>query len=278
MGDSFRQILADTVAEQAAAEPAPASAPEPVAAEPAPAAEAPADAAPAAEAAPEAPVEQPAAEAPKQPFVSLSRHNAMLREAKQKEAALAELQQKHEQAEQKLREYEQRLASNLAAANPQIAQQTAANAESDKDWIQQMLDAGAELPPEMVQNLRRVESTIKQQDEKLQRLTQHYEQQAEAKAMSDFEQGLNRLQERCPQFSQEELLGMLQDGVKPSRIVGWYDQVHQRPTATQAAPAARPAAPTPVPKIEGTPVHTSSAPTDDSVSSYLKWMREFTQH
>lgn len=277
MGDSFRQILADTVAEQTAAEPAPAPAPEPVAAESEPTPEPVVDAAPE-QPAPEQPApEAPVAEAPKQPWVSLSRHNAILREAKQKEQALAEIQQKYEQTEQRLREYEQRIAANMAAANPQIAQQTAKTADSDKDWIQQMLDAGAELPPEMVDNLRRVESKIKQQDETLQRLTAHYEQQAEAKAMSDFEQGLNRLQERCPQFSQEELLGMLQDGVKPSRIVGWYDQVHQRPSATPAAPA-RAAAPTPVPKIEGAPVRTSSAPTDDSVSSYLKWMREFTQH
>ena len=203
----------------------------------------------------------------------------MLREAKQKDAELAELRAKYEQTEQRAREYEQRLAQGLAAANPEIAQQAAKGATDDKDWIQKMIDNGAELPPEMVENLRRVESRISQQDATLQRLSAHYEQQAEARTMQDFEQGLNRLQERCPQFSQEQLLGMLQDGVKPSRIVGWYDEIQQFRPAAAAAPAAPKApAPAPVPKIEGAPVRTSSAPTDDSQSSYLSWFREQTRH
>lgn len=265
--DSFAQILADTIAAEAAT-----VAPVEPAVEAAPAVEAPAEpvaetpAEPAVEAAPEpaAPVEK------KEPWVALSRHNVVLREHKQ---AVAE----NEALRSKIAELEARTMANIAAANP-VAAAASAGAENPTQWLEDMLAAGAEIPPEMVENLRAIQTKVLEQDKKLSAVAGFIEQQQEAKGLADFHAGLMRLQERCPQYGVEEMVDWLKGGVTPQQIVGWHDQAFTPRPGTQAAPAAAPAAPKlqPVPQLTSAAPRKPEEPTDDTVGGYLNWFREFT--
>ena len=267
--DSFAQILADTVAAEQAAAAASTPAAEPVA-----------DAAPAAEQTP-APAAEPVAEAVvaptnPAPTVALSLYNQSQRAAHKASQEVEQLRAGIAERDAKLNE----LMGKMAAQAPAAAAVANKTATDQADWLQQLIDAGAEMPPELVNGIRSLNQKLASTEERLAKYDKHFEAQAESQAMSNFEAGYQRLTARCAAMQPEEVLEMLADGVRPERILAWNDQL-----ATRAAPApaavAAPAQPksAPMPRLDGAPTKTgNSAPENESREDYISWLRGATQH
>ena len=233
--DTFDQILTDT----AAAEPA---------------APAVVDAAPATEpatteAAPPAPTDAKPA-----PTVAMSRYNATVREKRQLETRLAERETALTQATERMAALEAQVAQVLAAQRPQAAATATATAEDTEDWIDQLLAAGAQIPPELAEHMRKQQERLDKLEAQVGGHGQVFQTVAERQEAAAFDTGMTRLQNACPNYSEQDLLEMLADGVKPARIVGWHDQIHgaRRPAPAAAAPVRTGPTPTPVPQIGGT--------------------------
>jgi len=259
-GDSFRQILQDTMAAEQSGEPVVETVAEPVVAA---ATEATAT---------EPVVEQTAEPVNAAPTVAMSLYNSTKREAHKAQTAL-------EAATARIAEMEAQLAQALAAQNPAAAAQANATAETKGDWLDQMLASGVEMPDDLVQNLRNQQKRVDALEKKLGEHDQHFGSQREAAQMQDFHTGLVKLTNACPRFTQDEVLDMLTDGVPPQRIKGWHDQI-----ATKAAPAPAPAAtpaaarPAPMPRLDGSaPATNGAGQEDNSKEGYLNWIRQITQ-
>ena len=268
----------------AAADAAPVVVPEPAApvvaeAAPEPVAEAPVDAAAAVDSQAAATAEPVVAtpEVPSTPegrratVVARSRFNALHRENEQNVAALAA-------AQAQMAALQEQLGKTMAAQNPAIAAEAAKTATSEVDWIQKMLDDGAELPEALVSNLRTLQSRADRLEQSLARHDQREAAAVAAQAERDYDAGFAKLQARCPEWNAEHLHEMLAEGVKPARIVGFYDQANlgraAAPAAAPAAAAARPARPAPPPQLDAPATPSRAAlPEVETAESYREFLR-----
>lgn len=277
-GDGFMHGLMEEIAAAADAAPVVPDTPAPVA-DAAPETPAAADAAPAAESA-AAPVDAapvvtdapaPTPEQKRATVVALSRYNALHRENEQNVAALASVQTE-------MASMREQLAKALAAQNPAAAAENAKTATSEVDWIQKMLDDGAELPPELVTNLRAQQSRMDKLEQSLARHDQREAAAATTQAERDYNSGFAKLQARCGNWSDEFLTTMLARGVTAQEVVGMYDQAHAglpAPAAPSAAPAAAPRArPAPPPQLDAPATASRPAtPEVETKESYREFLR-----
>jgi plasmid stabilization system protein ParE len=248
---------------------------------PAPAPVAPVEAAPVAPVAQEVPVADatapdPAAEAAppsppptkgQTPLVPLTRVHAQWRETQKAQKAL-------EAAQATIAELEAKVAQSLAAQNPAAAAEANKTAESKADWIQQMLDGGAEVPEELVANLRKMQERLDKLDAAANQHGQFVQTARQREAESNFNSNFQRLQERAPHFTEEELLGFIKDGVPAARIIAHNDTIAAKiPQAAPVAAAARPAGDR-VPTLDA-PATPSAPSRNDGPWTIDRFMSEF---
>ncbi len=253
-------FMADIAKDLAAAEPA-VPAPEPVAASAEPVAE-PVAAEPAtpAPAAVPPPVADAGDKSPRN--VSLARYNEMFRQNKANASAL-------EQANAQIAALTQQAQQSMAAQKPAAAAAADQTADSTGDWIQTMLDAGAELPPELVAGLKALQQKIDGLEKQVGSHGQHFQTAQERQDNVDYDAAFTKLQNRCPHIAADELTEMIVDGMSPQRIVGWYDQYVAPAHAAQkqaSAPAPKAAPP---PRIDGP--DTPGKPSSNDATPWRQW-------
>ena len=264
------QGIFDAVKAEAAA--APPVVETPAAAEPAPAVEAAAETPPVVE----TPVVVSAAErinVIRSQAVPLSTHRAALREQQKVQSQL-------DASTQRLAALETQLAQALAAQKPAAAAVAAAEAQTDEQWLQQMLDAGAEIPPALLDGLQKTLAKVEALEKQVGQHGKHFASAQEQRDNSSFDSEFSRLQARVPGIGEEQLLEMLTNHIDPRHIVQLYDQMVVQGTPAPAAKPAqtgpRPSAPPPV-IATGVPA-IDTLPDDYKITDYRKWASDQLRH
>lgn len=280
MSDTFAQILADTAAAQAAV---PAAEVAPVAAEVAPVTETAPVAetvAPVAEAAPVEAAPAPVAETKPEPVVPMSKYNATLRDGQRYRAEATRISTELTEAKKQLAEMQAQVAAAADKQQPGSAAAAADAATNTTEWLKELVDAGVELPPKVIEHLKAQEAETKRLAAQVQQVTAAHAAQREADTKAHFNSGMEKMTARCKELPREQILEYLHLGLPPAHIVALNDQLAARGTAaSKPAPtaAATTPKPTPVPSIAGpsTPAKTLD-PDNMTRAEYTEWFRQQT--
>lgn len=277
---TFRDIMASH--ESAPAPVVPDAAPQPAAPEPAPVASEAAPAAPETnEAAPPTdPASPPVVDgaqdsaATKAPLVSMVRHNEVVRQNKDYKAQLEAQQQQLAQLTAQM----QAFMSQRQAPIPQPAVPAEPAAPAMPQWLKDLQDEADEGSPirKLADEYIKQQQAIESLSKKLEAPQSWMRQQQIAAAQQKWSNVVNTLAEECKGLPPQVIEQMLEDGVKPSRIVAHYHELRQA-FPQQPAPVA-PAAPTrPAPQSPPQVTSPAAAPTPGPVSldrkGYWAWLR-----